>query len=217
MAAATTAGAAGGEGRTGARAVDQDRKEDTIDATREHPSQVRRVWGASGSSLSCTASASLPGDLGLLRMRFATLGGRLGLIPAQPPFSRSALHQRLLSRTPGFRPSVNSKPAASSTCRRLSTVRLRTLSPRSNRTMVSGDTFAAAANFLTLKPISRSCHPALYREHFLTTSPRCVVGQRGATTRRLPPRQERQRQSDRGSTNPTYRLALALTNALKGT
>jgi hypothetical protein len=61
---------------------------------------------------------------------------------------------RLLSRTPGFRPSVNSKPAASSTCRRLSTVRLRSFSPRSKRTTVSGDTFAAAANFLTLKPMA---------------------------------------------------------------
>jgi hypothetical protein len=61
---------------------------------------------------------------------------------------------RWLSRTPGFRPSVNSKPAASSTCRRLSTVRLRSFSPRSKRTTVSGDTLAAAANFLALKPMA---------------------------------------------------------------
>ena len=58
------------------------------------------------------------------------------------------------TRTPGFRPSVNSNPAASSTCRRLFTVRLRSFSPRSKRTTVSGDTLAAAANFLALRPIA---------------------------------------------------------------
>ena len=63
-------------------------------------------------------------------------------------------HHRLPSRTPGFRPSVNSKPAASSTWRRLSMVRLRSFSPRSKRRTVSGDTFAAAANFPTLKPMA---------------------------------------------------------------
>jgi hypothetical protein len=72
----------------------------------------------------------------------------------RPKSGRSRANHRLLSRTPGFRPSVNSKPAASSTCRRLSMVRLRSLSPRSYRTTVSGDTFAAAASFLTLKPIA---------------------------------------------------------------
>jgi hypothetical protein len=57
-------------------------------------------------------------------------------------------------RTPGFGPSVNSRPAASSTCLRLSTVRLRSFSPRSKRITVSGDTFAAAANFLALRPMA---------------------------------------------------------------
>ena len=61
---------------------------------------------------------------------------------------------RLRSRTPGFRPSVNSNPAASSTWRRLSIVRLRIVSPASKRMTVSGDTFAAVANFLALKPIA---------------------------------------------------------------
>ena len=125
----------------------------SVDTTGGHPRGSGGFGVSTSKSLSLSASAMWPRGLELLRLN-CEKWGRSGLIPAQPPFSRSALHQRLLSRTPGFRPSVNSKPAASSTCRRLSTVRLRTLSPRSNRTMVSGDTFAAAANFLTLKPIA---------------------------------------------------------------
>ena len=66
----------------------------------------------------------------------------------------------MLILTPGLRPFVNSTPAASSTWRRLSIVRLRMASPRSNLTTVCGDTFAAIANFLMLRP-----KPALAIRH----------------------------------------------------
>jgi hypothetical protein len=72
----------------------------------------------------------------------------------------TANHHLMLILTPGLRPFVNSTPAASSTCRRLSIVRLRIASPRSNLTTVCGDTFAAIANFLMLRP-----KPALAIRH----------------------------------------------------
>jgi hypothetical protein len=51
--------------------------------TQKHPRWSGGLMVVSGSSLGRTASASLPGGLGMLRMRFAIVG-RLGLIPASP-------------------------------------------------------------------------------------------------------------------------------------
>jgi hypothetical protein len=52
----------------------------------------------------------------------------------------------MLNRTPGLRPSVNSTPAASKTCRRLVTVLGRIFSPRSKRTIGGGGAQAPGSN-----------------------------------------------------------------------
>jgi hypothetical protein len=65
--------------------IDQDRREGTIDAIQEHPTQVRQVWGCFWVEPEPHGFRQFAGGLGLLRMR---TGGALA--QSRPaPFSQS--------------------------------------------------------------------------------------------------------------------------------
>jgi hypothetical protein len=72
----------------GCRLIDQDRKEVTINPTRYHSTQVRQVWGCFWVEPEPHGFRQLPGDLGVLRMRFAIVGAPW-LNPRPAPSSQS--------------------------------------------------------------------------------------------------------------------------------
>lgn len=90
------------------RLIDEDRKEDTIDATRKHPRLVRRGLGVSGSSLSHTASANLPGGSRTAE-NVAVTGGALAN-PRPAPRARGCRTMRSVMRLSSTTPDQDNQP-----------------------------------------------------------------------------------------------------------